>query len=280
MSEFMAEIIGTMILIILGGGVVGGVVLNKTKAQDSGWIVITMGWGLAVAIAVYAVGGVSGAHINPAVTLGLASIGEFPWAKVPQYVMAQMIGAFIGAVIVYFHYLPHWRATEDPNLKLAVFSTDPAIRHTFSNLLSEVIGTFVLLMGLLAIGANEFTEGLNPLIVGFLIIAIGMSLGGTTGYAINPARDLGPRIAHFVLPIPGKKSSDWSYSWIPVVGPILGGVFGALFYKKFFTGADSLAFWIVGALVLAVLAIAYATSEKDAPEKAKEKVSKLGLSNQ
>ncbi|MCF6136436.1 MIP/aquaporin family protein [Pseudalkalibacillus berkeleyi] len=280
MSAFMAEIIGTMILIILGGGVVGGVVLNKTKAQDSGWIVITMGWGLAVAIAVYAVGGVSGAHINPAVTLGLASIGEFPWADVPMYITAQMIGAFIGAVIVYFHYLPHWRATEDPNLKLAVFSTDPAIRHTFSNLLSEVIGTFVLLMGLLAIGANEFTEGLNPLIVGFLIIAIGMSLGGTTGYAINPARDLGPRIAHFVLPIPGKKSSDWAYSWIPVVGPILGGVFGALFYKKFFTGTDSIAFWIVGALVLGVLAIAYATSEKDAPENVKEKVSELGLTNQ
>ncbi|WP_349409834.1 MIP/aquaporin family protein [Pseudalkalibacillus sp. SCS-8] len=280
MSLFMAEIIGTMILIILGGGVVGGVVLNKTKAQDSGWIVITMGWGLAVAIAVYAVGGISGAHINPAVTLGLASIGEFPWDKVPMYITAQMIGAFIGAIIVYFHYLPHWKETEDPNLKLAVFSTDPAIRHTFSNLLSEVIGTFVLLLGLLAIGANEFTEGLNPLIVGFLIVAIGMSLGGTTGYAINPARDLGPRIAHFILPIPGKKPSDWGYSWIPVVGPILGGVFGALFYQKFFTGVDTLAFWIVGVLVLGVLVIAYVTSEKEVPEKGKKKVSKLGLSNQ
>ncbi|MGM7700441.1 MIP/aquaporin family protein [Pseudalkalibacillus sp. Hm43] len=280
MSEFMAEIMGTMILIILGGGVVGGVVLNKTKAQDSGWIVITMGWGLAVAVAVYAVGGISGAHINPAVTLGLASIGEFPWAKVPMYITAQMIGAFIGAIIVYFHYLPHWRETEDPGLKRAVFSTDPAIRHTFSNLLSEVIGTFVLLLGLLAIGANEFTEGLNPLIVGFLIVAIGMSLGGTTGYAINPARDLGPRIAHFILPIPGKASSDWGYSWIPVVGPVLGGVFGALFYQKFFTGTDTLAFWVVGALVLGVLVVAYVTSEKEVPAKEKKKVSKLGLSNQ
>ncbi|MGP4081181.1 MIP/aquaporin family protein [Pseudalkalibacillus sp. R45] len=275
MSTFMAEIIGTMILIILGGGVVGGVVLKKTKAQDSGWIVITMGWGLAVAVAVYAVGGISGAHINPAVTLGLASIGEFPWAQVPKYITAQMIGAFLGAVIVYFHYLPHWRETEEPELKRAVFSTDPAIRHSFSNLLSEVIGTFVLLLGLLAIGANEFTEGLNPLIVGFLIVAIGMSLGGTTGYAINPARDLGPRIAHFVLPIVGKGSSDWGYAWIPVVGPILGGVFGALFYKKMFLGIDSPAFWIVGAMILLVLSAAYMTSEKEIPVKEKASPARL-----
>ncbi len=269
MSTFMAEIIGTMILIILGGGVVGGVVLKKTKAQDSGWIVITMGWGLAVAVAVYAVGGFSGAHINPAVTLGLASIGEFPWSQVPMYITAQMIGAFFGAVIVYFHYLPHWRETEEPELKLAVFSTDPAIRHPFSNLLSEVIGTFVLLLGLLAIGANQFTEGLNPLIVGFLIVAIGMSLGGTTGYAINPARDLGPRIAHFLLPIAGKGTSDWGYAWIPIVGPILGGVYGALFYKKIFLGIDSLAFWIVGSMILLVLSAAYMTSEKELPIKNK-----------
>ncbi|WP_221567951.1 MIP/aquaporin family protein [Alkalihalobacillus sp. TS-13] len=275
MSTFMAEIMGTMILIILGGGVVGGVVLKKTKAQDSGWIVITMGWGLAVAVAVYAVGGISGAHINPAVTLGLASIGEFPWAQVPKYIIAQMIGAFLGAVIVYFHYLPHWRETEEPELKRAVFSTDPAIRHSFSNLLSEVIGTFVLLLGLLAIGANEFTEGLNPLIVGFLIVAIGLSLGGTTGYAINPARDLGPRIAHFVLPIVGKGSSDWGYAWIPIVGPILGGVFGALFYKRMFLGIDSLAFWIVGALILLVLSAAYMTSEKEVPVKEKASPARL-----
>ncbi|WP_257348521.1 MIP/aquaporin family protein [Pseudalkalibacillus decolorationis] len=263
MSAFMAEIIGTMILVILGGGVVGGVVLNKTKAQDSGWIVITMGWGLAVAMAVYAVGGISGAHINPAVTLGFAVIGEFPWADVPKYIAGQMIGAFLGAVIVYLHYLPHWRVTKDKAAKLGVFSTDPAIRHSFSNLLSEIIGTFVLVMGLLAIGANEFTEGLNPLIVGFLIIAIGLSLGGTTGYAINPARDLGPRIAHFILPIAGKGSSDWGYAWIPIAGPILGGIFGALFYKKFFTGAESVGFWIVGALILVILSAAFVTSEKD-----------------
>ncbi len=234
MTPFLGEVIGTMLLIIFGGGVVAGVVLNKSKAQNSGWIVITMGWGLGVAVAVYAVGGVSGAHINPAVTIGLASIGEFPWADVPLYILAQMIGAFLGGIIVWLHYLPHWKETEDQGTKLAVFSTGPAIRNTFGNFISEVIGTAVLVLGILAIGANEFTEGLNPLIVGFLIVAIGLSLGGTTGYAINPARDLGPRLAHFFLPIAGKGSSDWSYAWIPVVGPIVGGVLGALLYRMMF----------------------------------------------
>ncbi|MBI9089946.1 MAG: aquaporin family protein [Desulfobacterium sp.] len=231
MSSFMGELIGTMILIIFGGGVVGGVVLNKSKAQNSGWIVITMGWGFAVAFAVYIVGKYSGAHINPAVTIGLASIGEFPWAKVPMYVAAQMLGAFIGGVIVYLHYLPHWEATEDKDAKLAVFATGPAINNPVANLISEIIGTAVLVFGLLGIGVNEFSNGLNPLVVGFFITAIGLSLGGTTGYAINPARDLGPRIAHFFLPIAGKRDSDWSYAWIPVVGPIVGGVSGAFLYR-------------------------------------------------
>jgi len=231
MSSFLGELIGTMILIIFGCGVVGGVVLDKSKAKDSGWIVITLGWGFAVAFAVYVVGKYSGAHINPAVTLGLAFSGAFPWAQVPVYIAAQMIGAFIGACIVYLHYLPHWEATEDKDAKLAVFSTDPAIPNTFANFLSEVIGTAVLVFGLLGIGANKFTEGLNPLIVGFFIVAIGMSLGGTTGYAINPARDLGPRLAHFVLPIKGKRDANWGYAWIPVVGPIAGGFLGALLYK-------------------------------------------------
>lgn len=234
MTPFLAEIIGTMILIILGNGVVAGVVLNKSKAQNSGWIVITFGWGLAVAVAVYAVGSISGAHINPAVTIGLASIGEFPWADVPMYILAQMIGAIIGSVIVWLHYLPHWGETAEQDLKLAVFSTGPAIKNTPANLISEIIGTFVLVLGILAIGANEFTEGLNPLVVGFLILAIGLSLGGPTGYAINPARDLGPRIAHAILPIAGKGSSDWGYSWVPVVGPIIGGILGAIFYNTFF----------------------------------------------
>lgn len=234
MSSFMGELLGTMILIIFGGGVVGGVVLNKSKAQDSGWIVITVGWGLAVAIAVYVVGKFSGAHINPAVTIGLAAIGEFPWAKVPMYVAAQMIGGFVGGIIVYLHYLPHWEVTEDKDAKLAVFATGPAINNPVANLISEIIGTAVLVFGILGIGANEFAKGLNPLIVGILIIAIGLSLGGTTGYAINPARDLGPRIAHFFLPIAGKRDSDWSYAWIPVVGPIIGGVAGAMLYKLAF----------------------------------------------
>ncbi len=236
MSAFFGELIGTMILVTLGCGVVGGVVLKKTKSHDSGWIVITMGFGLAVAVAIYAVGGISGAHINPAVTIGLAVIGAFPWANVPAYILAQLIGAFIGAVIVYINYLPHWEETNDKGQKLVIFSTIPAIRKPLPNFVSEMIGTFVLVLGILAIGANEFTEGLNPLIIGFLVLSIGLSLGGATGFAINPARDLGPRIAHFFLPIPGKGSSDWSYAWVPIVGPLLGGVFGPCFINKCLAG--------------------------------------------
>jgi glycerol uptake facilitator protein len=255
MSAFLGEMIGTMILIIFGGGVVAGVVLKKSKAENSGWIVITMGWGLAVAFAVYAVGSISGAHINPAVTLGLASIGEFPWAEVPVYIAAQMMGAFLGATLVFLHYLPHWRETDDQGAKLAVFSTAPAVRHTPSNLISEILGTAILLFGLLSIGANQFTEGLNPLIVGFFIVAIGLSLGGTTGYAINPARDLGPRIAHFVLPIAGKGSSDWKYAWVPVVGPVLGGILGAKFYQAMFTDVSMTGLYMfLGVIAVAVIA--------------------------
>jgi glycerol uptake facilitator protein len=254
MSPFLGEVIGTMILIIFGGGVVGGVVLNKSKAQNSGWIVITMGWGFAVAFGAYAVGSVSGAHLNPAVTIGFASIGEFPWADVPAYVAAQIIGAFIGATIVWLYYYPHWKATEDQGAKLAVFSTDPAIPHTPSNLISEVLGAAILVFGLLSIGANEFTEGLNPIIVGFFITAIGLSLGGTTGYAINPARDLGPRIAHFLLPIAGKGTSNWKYAWIPVVGPILGGVLGAQFHQALFvSGSINALYILIGVLAVIVL---------------------------
>ncbi|WP_313894014.1 MIP/aquaporin family protein [Psychrobacillus sp.] len=263
MTAFLGELIGTMILIVFGAGVVGGVLLKKSKAEGSGWIVITVGWGLGVAMGAYAVGAFSGAHLNPALTIGLASIGEFPWADVPAYILAQLIGAIVGAVIVYFQYLPHWKETEDAGAKLGVFATSPAIRHPLSNLTSEIIGTFILVLGILMIGANEFTEGLNPLIVGALIIAIGLSLGGTTGYAINPARDLGPRIAHFLLPISGKGSSDWSYAWVPIVGPIIGGVFGALFYQQFFKGVNSMAFWILGAIVLAVLLGAQFTLKQD-----------------
>ncbi|MFB5663042.1 MIP/aquaporin family protein [Alteribacillus sp. HJP-4] len=253
MSMFLAELVGTMILVIFGGGVVANVNLKSSKAEGGGWIVVALGWGLAVAMAVYAVGEISGAHINPAVTLGLASIGDFEWALVPTYIAGQIIGAFIGGIIVYLHFLAHWRETEDANVKLAVFSTDPAIDNPFANLVSEIIGTAVLLMGLLAIGANQFTDGLNPLIVGLLIAAIGLSLGGPTGYAINPARDLGPRLAHFFLPIPGKRDSNWRYAWIPVVGPILGGVLGALFYRSVFLGEGigvTAAFLVIFVIVL------------------------------
>jgi len=233
MSKILGEIIGTMILIILGDGVVANVLLNKSKGKDSGWIVITTGWGLAVAMGVYAVGWISGAHINPAVTIGLAAIGSFPWADVPMYIIGQMIGGFLGGVIVWLAYLPHWAETEDTGLKLAVFSTIPAVRNYMLNLLTEIIGTFMLVAGVLFIldARNELTSGFGPLLIGFLVWSIGLSLGGPTGYAINPARDLGPRIAHAILPIAGKGKSDWGYSWVPVVGPIIGGILGALFYS-------------------------------------------------
>ena len=231
MSPFVAEIVGTMILTLFGCGVVANCVLSKSKAEGGGWIVITMGWGFAVAFAVYVSGKYSGGHLNPAVTIGLASIGAFPWADVPAYILAQIIGGFTGSVLVYLAFLPHWKETENADLKLAVFSTSPAIPHNVSNFICEFIGTAILLFILLGIGANKFSDGLNPIIVGFYIMAIGMSLGGPTGYAINPARDLGPRIAHTLLPIAGKGHSGWGYSWIPIVAPITGGVTGSLLYK-------------------------------------------------
>ncbi|WP_338754735.1 MIP/aquaporin family protein [Bacillus sp. FJAT-52991] len=257
MTPFMGELLGTALLIILGAGVNASVSLKKSYAFGSGWIVIAWGWGLAVAMAAYAVGQFSGSHLNPAVTLALAFTGDFAWSEVPSYILAQMIGAIIGSIIVYLHFLPHWKATDDPDVKLGVFATGPAIKHSFSNLLSEIIGTFILVVGILSIGANKFTDGLNPFIVGLLIVAIGLSLGGTTGYAINPARDLGPRIAHFLLPIPGKGSSNWGYSWIPVLGPILGGSLGGLFYKGAFQGEFDLAFWGVFAVTTIILLAAF-----------------------
>lgn len=236
MSPHLGEFVGTLLLILLSGGIVAGVCLKQSKAEQAGWLAITVGWGLAVAVAVYAVGEVSGAHLNPAVTLALALTGGFPWEKVPGYVLAQLLGAFCGAVLVWLHYLPHWEKTGDPATKLAVFATGPAIRDWSANLLSEIIGTFVLVFGVLAIGANRLAEGLNPLLVGLLVVSIGLSLGGTTGYAINPARDLGPRLAHALLPIPGKGPSDWSYAWIPVIGPVIGGLLGGWTYAWLFGG--------------------------------------------
>lgn len=244
MEVYVAEFIGTMILVLLGDGVVANVLLRQSKGENSGWIVITFGWGMGVAMAVYSVGAISGAHINPAVTVGLASIGAFDLALVPGYIIAQLLGAFVGACLVYVAYLNHWEPTADPALKLGVFCTAPEIPNTVANFLTELIGTAMLVFGVVAIAANTqrieeasdvdlaavFGTGILPLIIGLLVFAIGLSLGGPTGYAINPARDLGPRIAHAVLPIPGKGGSDWGYSWIPIAGPLVGGVVGAVLY--------------------------------------------------
>ncbi len=237
MSPFLGEILGTAMLILLGNGVVANVLLEKAKGQNSGWIVITFGWGMAVFIGVFMVAGISGAHLNPAVTIGLAVAGTFPWVDVPAYILAQFIGAAIGATLVWVHYKDHFAATKDPDLKLAAFSTAPAIRNTIMNLISEIIGTFVLVIAVLYLFV--LPEGMNsgtvvaisgPFSVGLVVFAIGLSLGGTTGYAINPARDLGPRIVHALLPIPNKGDSDWKYAPIPVVGPIIGGALAGLFY--------------------------------------------------
>lgn len=236
MSEFLAELVGTAILILFGCGVNSNVNLRGTFAKGSDWIVVALGWGLAVVMGVYAVGSITGAHLNPAVTIGLAVDGSFPWEKVPMYILAQMIGAVIGATLVWLHFMPHFKEEEDPGTKLGVFATGPAYPNFVSNFISEIIGTMILVMGLLFIGANKFTDGLNPLIVGALIVAIGLSLGGTTGYAINPARDWGPRIAHTILPIPGKGSSNWQYAVVPMLGPITGGIIGATLYHLFFKG--------------------------------------------
>ena len=238
MSPLLAELLGTALLIVLGDGVVANVVLQRTKGHESGWIVITAGWAFAVTIAVYSVGSISGAHLNPAVTLGLATIGTFPWSSVPGYVAAQVAGGFLGAVIVWLAYLPHWAATTDGEAKLAVFCTAPAIRNPRANVITEIIGTFVLVLGILAVlspanlaQGSDWSRGLGPLLVGAIVWSIGLSLGGPTGYAINPARDLGPRLAHAVLPLPQKGSSDWGYAWVPIAGPIIGGVLGALCYQ-------------------------------------------------
>ena len=234
MSIIGAEIIGTAILILMGDGVVAAVLLNHSKAQNSGWIVITFGWGMAVMIAVYAVGQFSGAHLNPAVTVGLWVNGNIDGGDVPKYFIGEFLGAMLGATLVFLAYFQHFAATEDPGLKLAVFSTGPAIRNPVWNLTTEILGTMMLLVGVLGItdpgNKGVGTASLGGLLVGLLVLAIGLSLGGPTGYAINPARDLGPRIMHAILPIPGKGPSDWGYAWIPVVGPVIGGIIGALIY--------------------------------------------------
>jgi glycerol uptake facilitator protein len=234
-----AEIIGTGLLILLGDGVVAGVLLSKSKAENSGWIVITFGWAMAVMVAVYSVNRFDGAHLNAAVTLGVWINGGIDGTQAIKYFVGEMIGAMTGAGLVFLAYYLHWSETDDPGLKLAVFCTGPAIRNYAWNLVTEIIGTFVLVFGILAMAdahntAAFLTPGLFPLIVGLLVFAIGLSLGGPTGYAINPNRDLGPRIMHALLPIPGKGSSDWSYAWVPVLGPLIGGALASLAFQVFF----------------------------------------------
>lgn len=230
MSPFISEIVGTFMLMVLGNGVNANVSLNKTYGQNSGWIVIALGWGLAVFVAVYIAGASSGAHINPAVTLGLAITGKFPWSQVPGYVAAQMVGAFLGAAATYLQYRPHFAVTDNPDTKLGLFSTGPAIPKVLDNLISEIIGTFVLVFGVLFLVTGEGLGSLSALPVALLVVGIGLSLGGSTGYAINPARDLGPRIFHALAPISGKRDSNWGYAWIPVVGPCIGAALAAFVF--------------------------------------------------
>ncbi len=233
MGMYFAEFVGTMILIVFGAGVCMNTSTKDSYAKGSGWIVITAGWGFGVAMAVYATGWVSGAHINPAVTVALAITGAFDWALVPGYIIAQMLGAMAGATLAYLAFKNHMDQEEDAGTKLGVFSTGPAIKDYKWNFVSEAIGTFVLVFGVLGIGNanNLMAPAASPLLVGILVWAIGLSLGGATGYAINPARDLGPRIVHAILPIKGKGHSNWSYAWVPVVAPLVGGTVGAVFYN-------------------------------------------------
>ena len=231
MTPFMSEFVGTGTMILLGNGVVANVLLNKTYGHNSGWIVITFGWAIAVFVAVFISGAASGAHLNPAITISLAfKTGD--WSQVPVYIGGQMLGAMMGSTLVWVHYRKHYDATEDADARMATFCTAPAIKNTFQNLLSEIIGTFVLVLGVLFISKPTDTLGaLDALPVALLVLSIGLSLGGSTGYAINPARDLGPRIIHAILPMKGKRDSNWSYSWIPIVGPISGGILAVLLFN-------------------------------------------------
>jgi glycerol uptake facilitator protein len=235
MHHFIGEFIGTALLIVLGDGVVANVVLNKTKGNNSGWIVITFGWAMAVFVGVYAATSLGGSgHLNPAVTLAMAVFHQFQWNLVPTYILAQFTGAICGALLVWLSYKQHFDATPDADAKLAVFCTGPAIRSPLHNLVTEIIGTFILVLGALLMSTPASSLGtLDALPIGLLVLGIGISLGGPTGYAINPARDLGPRIVHFLLPLRGKRNSDWSYAWIPVLGPIIGGMGAAYVYTLF-----------------------------------------------
>lgn len=231
MTPFISEMLGTCLLILLGNGVVANVVLNKTYGNSGGWIVITFGWAIAVFVGVYTSAAASGAHLNPAISISLA-FKSGDWSTVPVYIAGQMLGAMLGSTLVWLHYRLHYNDSEDANLKMATFCTAPAIKNNLQNLFNELLGTFVLVLGVLFLSQPQDTLGsLDALPVALLVLGIGLSLGGTTGYAINPARDLGPRIMHAVLPIKGKRDSNWSYSWIPIVGPIAGGLLAVLLFN-------------------------------------------------
>lgn len=230
-AQIFGEFIGTMILILLGDGVCAAVNLNKSKAQGSGWIVIAFGWAMAVTMAAFIAGFMGPAHLNPAVTLAMAMTGAISWSLFVPFILAQLLGALVGAILVWLAYLPHWSETKDQGAILGTFATGPAIRNYPANVITETIGTFVLVLALLAFGKTNFAGGTNVFAVGALILAAGLSLGGPTGYAINPARDLGPRIAHQLLPISTKGTSDWAYSWVPIVGPMIGAVIAVLVFN-------------------------------------------------
>ncbi|MGX7031599.1 MIP/aquaporin family protein [Vagococcus zengguangii] len=233
MQAVMGEFIGTMILILLGGGVCAACNLNQSKAQNAGWIVIALGWAMAVTIAVFISGFMGPAHLNPAVTIAMAMTGAIEWSQVVPFIIAQLLGAIVGAILVWLAYLPHWDATEDQGAILGTFATGPAIRNLPANMITEAIGTFVLVLALLAFGKNDLQFGNNVFAVGAVILAVGLSLGGPTGYAINPARDLGPRIAHAILPMKNKGDSDWGYALVPIVGPIIGAIIAVLVFNLF-----------------------------------------------
>ncbi|WP_434778845.1 MIP/aquaporin family protein [Neisseria sp. Ec49-e6-T10] len=233
MSAYVGEFLGTMLLVFLGNASVANVLLKNSKAEGAGWVVIAFAWGIALTLCIYGFGHISGAHFNPALTIALAIGGSFDSSLVAGYVVAQLAGAFCGGAAVYLYFLPHFNLTEDVGLKLASFSTGPAIRNTPSNFFCEAVGTFILVYGVLVIGAAEFVQGLNPIAIGCLLMGIGLSLGGTTGYALNPARDLGPRLFHALFPIKGKGSSDWGYAWIPVFAPIVGAIVAVLVRAAF-----------------------------------------------
>lgn len=254
---YLGELVGTAVMILFGGGVVATVVLNRSKGAGGGWVVIAFGWGFAVTIGIYASIGMGGiAHLNPAVTLGQAINGGIAWSALPGLVVMQFLGAMVGALLVWLVYLGHFRVTEDVVAKRDIFCTTPQINNYVGNYLTEIIGTAVLLFGILAINVTPFSDGLNPIMIGFLITAIGFSLGGPTGYAINPARDLGPRIMHALLPISGKGDSNWKYALVPLLGPLSGSIIGTGLYRVFYTDGGG-AIWVIGGLITALLLLVF-----------------------